>query len=107
MIGIHQYIGSKTMVLIDGTSSCLNGLKKPIQQETCEQYNYITQDHFEYVREYRKTIDNIQQLKKENWHIVIGPKHIIEINIRITKNYIVYQKLTLLIKDLSAFCNII
>jgi hypothetical protein len=63
LMGIQQYIASKTMIWIEW--SCLEYLKTAEEQENREWYYHMARDHFAYVGTYRKCIDEIEHLKKE------------------------------------------
>ena len=69
---IQQYIASKTKIWIEW--SCLETLKKAEEQENREWYYHMAKDHFAYVGAYRKCIDEIEQLKKEMWTIIMDIK---------------------------------
>ena len=70
--GIQQYIASKTKIWIEW--SCLEYLKKAEEQESREWYYNMAKDHFAYVAVHRKCIDEIEQLKKEMWNIIMDTK---------------------------------
>jgi hypothetical protein len=69
---IRQYIASKTKIWIEW--SCLEYLKKAEEQENNKWYYRLAKDHFAYIGIYRDCIDEIQQLKKEIWNIVMDSK---------------------------------
>ncbi len=103
--GIQQYIASKTKIWIEW--SCLEYLKKAEEQESREWYYYMAKDHFAYVGAYRKCIDEIGQLKKELWGIIMDTK---------TENYTKIQAIkelhnlsktsVLLLRDLPFVANL-
>ena len=70
--GIQQYIASKTKIWIEW--SCLEYLKKAEEQENREWYVHMARDHFAYIGAHRKCIDEIEQLKKEMWKIIMDSK---------------------------------
>jgi hypothetical protein len=99
MKGIQQYIASKTKIWIKW--SCLVYLKKAEEKENREWYNYMAKDHFAYIGVYRKCIDEIEQLKKELWTMVMDSKTLEETRIHALKELHALSKTcTLLIKDL-------
>ncbi len=67
----------------------------------------MAKDHFAYVREYRKCIDEIERLKKEMWNIVMELKTPKETRIQALKEpHSLSKTCTLLIKDLPFVTNI-
>jgi hypothetical protein len=103
--GIQQYIASKTKIWIEW--SCLEYLKKAEEQENKEWYYHMAKDHFAYVGAYRECIDEIKQLKKEMWNIVMDSKTEHYTRIQALKElHSLSKTCTLLIKDLPFITNI-
>jgi hypothetical protein len=97
--GIQQYIASKTKIWIEW--SCLEYLKRSEEQENREWYYHMARDHFAYVGAYRKCIDELEQLKKELWNIIMDSKIDMNNRIQATKElHSLSKTCTLLIKDL-------
>ena len=103
--GIQQYIASKTKIWIEW--SCLEYLKKAEEQESREWYYHMAKDHFAYVGAYRKCIDEIEQLKKEMWNIIMDSKAEMYSRIQATKELHSLSKTSvLLIKDFPFVTNL-
>ncbi|HEX5185984.1 MAG TPA: hypothetical protein VFV86_03760 [Nitrososphaeraceae archaeon] len=68
---IQCYIASKTKIWIERTG--IEYLKKTEEEENKKWYYYLAKDHFAYVGAYRKTIDEIEQCKKDLWSMMMGP----------------------------------
>ena len=103
--GIQQYIASKTKIWIEW--SCLEYLKKAEEQESREWYYHMAKDHFAYVGAYRKCIDEIEQLKKEMWNIIMDSKVDMNSRIQATKELHSLSKTSvLLIRDLPFVTNL-
>lgn len=103
--GIQQYIATKTKIWIEW--SCLEYLKKAEEQENREWYYHMARDHFAYVGAYRKCIDEIEQLKKELWKIIMDTKVEMYNRIQATKElHSLSKTYTLLIKDLPFVTNL-
>ena len=103
--GIQQYIATKTKMWIEW--SCLEYLKKAEEQENREWYIHMAKDHFAYVGAYRKCIDEIEQLKKEMWNIMIDPNTPKETRILASKELHSLSKTSvLLIRDLPFVANL-
>ena len=103
--GIQQYIASKTKIWIEW--SCLEYLKKAEEQESREWYYYMARDHFAYVGAYRKCIDEIEQLKKEMWNIIMDSKAEMYSRIQATKELHSLSKTSvLLLRDLPFVANL-
>jgi hypothetical protein len=67
----------------------------------------MTKDHFAYVGAYRKCIDEIEQLKKELWNIIMDSKVDMNNSIQAIKElYSLSKTSTLLIKDLPFVTNL-
>ena len=102
---IQQYIASKTKIWIEW--SCLKYLKKAEEQENREWYYHMAKDHFAYVGAYRKCIDEIEQLKKDLWNIIMDSKVDMNNRTQTTKELHSLSKTsTLLIKDLPFVTNL-
>ena len=103
--GIQQYIASKTKIWIEW--SCLEYLKKAEEQENREWYYHMARDHFAYVGAYRKCIDEIEQLKKEMWNIIMDSKAEMYSRIQATKELHSLSKTSvLLLRDLPFVTNL-
>jgi hypothetical protein len=103
--GIQQYIASKTKIWIEW--SCLECLKKAEEQENREWYYHMARDHFAYVGAYRKCIDEIEQLKKEMWSIIMDFNTTKETKILASKElHSLCKTYTLLIRDLPFVTNL-
>ena len=61
---IQCYIASKTKIWIERTG--IEYLKKSEEEENRRWYHHLAKDHFAYVGVYRKTIDEIEQCKKDS-----------------------------------------
>jgi hypothetical protein len=72
MKGIQQCIDSKTKIWIEWP--CLEYIKKAEEQEKQGWHYHMARDRFAYVGAYRKCIDEIEQLKKEMWSIIMDSK---------------------------------
>jgi hypothetical protein len=70
--GIQQYIASKTKIWIEW--SCLEYLKKAEDQENRDWYMRLAKDHWAYIEVFHKTMDELEECKKQNWSIVMDPK---------------------------------
>ncbi len=82
-------------------------LKKAEEQENKEWYYRLAKDHFAYIGAYRECIDEIHQLKKENWRIVMDPKVDYLIRIKAAKELHSLSKTSvLLLRDLSFVANL-
>ena len=88
--GIQQYIATKTKIWIEW--SCLEYLKKAEEQENREWYYHMARDHFAYIGAYRKCIDEIEQLKKEMWNIMMDSKAEMYTGFRPPKNCTACQR---------------
>ena len=103
--GIQQYIASKTKIWIEW--SCLEYLKKAEEQENREWYCHMARDHFAYVGAYRKCIDEIEQLKKEMWNIIMDTKAEMSCRVQATKELHSLSKTSvLLLRDLPFVTNL-
>jgi hypothetical protein len=103
--GIQQYIASKTKIWTEW--SCLEYLKKAEEQENREWYYHMARDHFAYIGAYRKCIDEIEQLKKELWNIIMYSKVEMYSRIQATKElHSLSKTYTLVIKDLPFVTNL-
>jgi hypothetical protein len=103
--GIQQYIASKTKIWIEWPY--LETLKKAEEQENREWFYHMAKDHFAYVGAYRKCIDEIEQLKKEVWSILMDTNTTRETKILATKElHSLCKTYTLLIKDLPFVTNL-
>ena len=103
--GIQQYIATKTKIWIEW--SCLEYLKKAEEQENREWYYHMARDHFAYVGAYRKCIDEIEQLKKEMWNIIMDSKAEMYSRIQATKELHSLSKTSvLLLRDLPFVTNL-
>ena len=103
--GIQQYIASKTKIWIEW--SCLEYLKKAEEQENREWYFHMAKDHFAYVGAYRKCIDEIEQLKKEMWSIIMDSKVEMYCRVQATKELHSLSKTSvLLLRDLPFVTNL-
>ena len=103
--GIQQYIASKTKIWIEWP--CLEYLKKAEEQENREWYVHMAKDHFAYVGAYRKCIDEIEQLKKEMWKIIMDTKAEMSWRIQATKELHSLSKTSvLLLRDLPFVTNL-
>ena len=67
---IQCYIASKSKIWIE--RSGIEYLKKSEEEENKKWYYYLAKDHFAYVGVYRKTIDEIEQCKKELWSAMMN-----------------------------------
>lgn len=65
---IQCYIASKTKIWIE--RSGIEYLKKSEEEENKKWYYNLARDQFAYVGVYRKTIDEIEQYKREMWSIM-------------------------------------
>lgn len=65
---IQCYIASKTKIWIE--RSGIEYLKKSEEEENKKWYYNLARDQFAYVSVYRKTIDEIEQYKREMWSIM-------------------------------------
>ncbi len=70
--GIQQYIATKTKIWIEW--SCMEYLKKAEGQENREWYFHMAKDHFAYIGAHIRIVDEIEQLKKEIWKIIMDTK---------------------------------
>ena len=103
--GIQQYIASKTKIWIEWP--CLEYLKKAEEQESREWYYHMAKDHFAYVGAYRKCIDEIEQLKKEMWNIIMDSKAEMYSRIQATRELHSLSKTSvLLLRDLPFVTNL-
>ena len=103
--GIQQYIASKTKIWIEW--SCLEYLKKAEEQENREWYYHMARDHFAYVGAYRKCIDEIEQLKKEMWKIIMDTKAEVYSRVQASRELHNYSKTSvLLLRDLPFVANL-
>ena len=103
--GIQQYIATKTKIWIEW--SCLEYLKKAEEQENREWYYHMAKDHFAYMGAYRKCIDEIEQLKKEMWNIIMDTKAEMYSRIQATKELHALSKTSvLLLRDLPFVANL-
>ena len=103
--GIQQYIASKTKIWIEWP--CLEYLKKAEEQENREWYVHMAKDHFAYVGAYRKCIDEIEQLKKEMWKIIMDTKAEMSCRVQATKELHSLSKTSvLLLRDLPFVTNL-
>ncbi len=97
--GIQQYIATKTKIWIEW--SCMEYLKKAEEQENREWYYHMAKDHFAYIGAHRKCIDEIEQLKKELWKIIMNTKAEMHIRILAAKELHSLSKTTILfLRDL-------
>src|SRR5215204_1808184 len=102
--GIQQYIASKTKIWIEW--SCLEYLKKAEAQENREWYSHMAKDHFAYIDAYRKCIDEIEQLKKEMWNIIIDTKTEMNNRIQATQELHSLSKMSVILRDLPFVTNL-
>ena len=103
--GIQQYIATKTKIWIEWP--CLEYLKKAEEQESREWYYHMARDHFAYVGAYRKCIDEIEQLKKEMWNIIMDSKAEMYSRIQATRELHSLSKTSvLLLRDLPFVTNL-
>lgn len=68
---IQCYIASISKIWVECTG--IEYLKKSEEEENKQWYYYLAKDHFAYVGVYRKTIDEIEQCKKELWSMMMDP----------------------------------
>jgi DNA-binding Xre family transcriptional regulator len=66
---IQCYIASKTKIWIE--RSGLEYLKKSEEEEDRKWYFNLAKDHFAYIGVYRRTIDELEQCKKELWSMMM------------------------------------
>ena len=105
MKGIQQYIASKTKIWIEWP--CLGSLKKAEEQESREWYSYMARDHFAYIGAYRRSIEELDLLKKGDMGHTCDPNTTKETKILATKElHSLCKTYTLLIKDLPFVTNI-
>jgi hypothetical protein len=103
--GIQQYIATKTKIWIEW--SCLECLKKAEEQENREWYYRMAKDHFAYIGAHRKCFDEIEQLKKEMWKIILDSKAEMPVRIQATKELHSLSKTSvLLLRDLPFVANL-
>ena len=103
--GIQQYIATKTKIWIEW--SCLEYLKKAEEQENRVWYCRMAKDHFAYVGAYRKCIDEIEQLKKEMWKIIMDTKAEVHDRVQASKELHSLSKTSvLLLRDLPFVANL-
>jgi hypothetical protein len=95
MKGIQQCIDSKTKIWIEWP--CLEYIKKAEEQEKQGWHYHMARDRFAYVGAYRKCIDEIEQLKKELWNIIMDSKVEMHISIQATKELHGLSKTSVLI----------
>ena len=102
---IQCYIASKSKIWIDRIG--IEYLKKSEEIEDKKWYYSLAKNHFAYVGAYRKAVDEIEQLQKELWSMMMDPLttnlekvHIIKELHSLTKTY------TLLLRDLPFISNL-
>ncbi len=103
--GIQQYIATKTKIWIEWY--CMETLKKVEEQENREWYYHMAKDHFAYIGAHRKCIDEIEQLKKEMWKIIMDTKAEMHVRVQATKELHSLAKTSaLLLRDLPFVANL-
>ena len=103
--GIQQYIATKTKIWVEW--SCMEYLKKAEEQENREWYYHMAKDHFAYIGAHRKCIDEIEQLKKEMWKIIMDSKAEIHVRVQASKELHSLSKTSVLfIRDLPFVTNL-
>ena len=103
--GIQKYIATKTKIWIEW--SCMEYLKKAEEQENREWYCHMAKDHFAYIGAHRKCIDEIEQLKKEMWKIIMDSKAEMPVRVQATKELHSLSKTSvLLLRDLPFVANL-
>jgi hypothetical protein len=103
--GIQQYIATKTKIWVEW--SCLEYLKKAEEQENREWYYHMAKDHFAYIGVHRKCIDEIEQLKKEMWKIIMDSKAEMHVRVQASKEMHSLSKTSvLLLRDLPFVTNL-
>jgi len=102
---IQYYIASKTKIMIERNG--IEYLKKSEAEDDKRWYFNLARDQFAYVGVYRKTIDEIEQYKKEFWSMMIDPKTTKMEKIQIIKElHNLTKTQTLLIRDLPFVTNL-
>jgi hypothetical protein len=102
---IQCYIASKTKIWIE--RSGIEFLKKSEEEENKKWYFNLARDQFAYVGVYRKTIDEIEEYKKEMWSVITDPEATNTEKIQATKELHNLTKThTLLIRDLPFVTNL-
>jgi hypothetical protein len=97
--GIQQYIASKTKIWIEW--SCIESLKKAEEQENKEWYLRLAQDHFAYIGIHRDILDELEQIKKGLWQIIMNPKSEPSVKISAAKEiHAISKTKTLILRDL-------
>jgi hypothetical protein len=97
--GIQQYIASKTKIWVEWP--CLEFLKKAEEQENRDWYMRLAQDHFAYIGIHRNMIDELEQIKKGLWEIIMDPKSEPSVKISAAKEiHAVSKTKTLILRDL-------
>ena len=71
-----------------------------------EWYSHMAKDHFAYIGAYRKCIDEIEQLKKEMWNIIIDTKTEMNNRIQATQELHSLSKTSVLLRDLPFVTNL-
>ncbi len=103
--GIQQYIASKTKIWIEW--SCMEYLKKAEEQENREWYYHMAKNHFAYIGTHRKCIDEIEQLKKEMWKIIMDSNVEMHVRVQASKELHSLAKTSvLLLRDLPFVANL-
>jgi len=102
---IQCYIASKTKIWIE--RSGIEFLKKSEEEEDKRWYYNLARDQFAYVGVYRKTIDEIEQYRREMWSIITDPEATNTEKIQATRELHSLTKThTLLIRDLPFVTNL-
>ncbi len=102
---IQQYIATKTKIWVEW--SCMEYLKKAEEQENRQWYYHMAKDHFAYIGAHRKCIDEIEQLKKEMWKIILDSKAEMHVRVQASKELHSLAKTTaLLLRDLPFVANL-
>jgi hypothetical protein len=97
--GIQQYIASKTKIWIEWT--CLEQIKKAEEQENRDWHLRLAQDHFAYIGIHRNMIDELEQIKKGLWEIIMNPKSESSVKISAAKEiHAISKTKTLVLRDL-------
>ncbi len=102
---IQCYIASKSKIWIERTG--IEYLKKSEEVENKKWYYYMAKDHFAYVGVYRKAIDELEQIKKELWAMMMDQDTSNMEKVQITKElHNLTKTYTLLLRDLPFISNL-
>lgn len=102
---IQCYIASKTKIWIE--RSGIEFLKKSEVEEDKRWYSNLASDHFAYVGVYRKTIDELEQYKREMWSVMTDPEATNIEKIQATRElHNLTRTHTLLLRDLPFVINL-